>query len=146
VYADVREIEDGKRFGVRPVSHAELFETADIISVHVDDRASNRGMVSAALLGKAKSDLVFVNTSRGFVIDNAALAAFLKANAGAQAILDVHDPEPFPAGYPLLGLKNAHLTPHIGAATATAHRNMSWVVRDVWRVLSGEKPEFPAER
>lgn len=146
VYAEVREIDENKRFGARPVSHAELFETADIISVHVDDRASNRGMVNAALLGKAKSDLVFVNTSRGFVIDNAALAGFLKLNPGAQAILDVHDPEPFPAGYPLLGLKNAHLTPHIGAATATAHRNMSWVVRDVWRVLSGEKPEFPAER
>lgn len=146
LYADLAEIPDAKRFGARPVSHAELFEYADIISVHVDDRASNRGMVNAALLAKAKPELVFINTSRGFVIDNAALAGFLKSHPGAQAILDVHDPEPFPAGYPLLGLANAHLTPHIGAATATAHRNMSWVVRDVWRVLSGEKPEFAAER
>lgn len=146
VYAEVREIEEGKRSGASPVSHEELFETADIISVHVDDRASNREVVNAALLAKGKPGLVFINTSRGFVIDNEALAEFLKANPGAQAILDVHEPEPFPAGYPLLGLANAHLTPHIGAATATAHRNMSWVVRDVWRVLSGEKPEFAAER
>jgi phosphoglycerate dehydrogenase-like enzyme len=47
----------------------------------------------------------------------------------------VHDPEPFPESYPLLGLSNAHLSPHIAAATATAHANMSWVVRDVWDVL-----------
>jgi len=61
----------------------------------------------------------------------------MRANPGARAMLDVHEPEPFGADYPLLGLPNVRLSPHIAAATAPAHRNMSWVVRDVWRVLSG---------
>ena len=59
-------------------------------------------------------------------------------------MLDVHDPEPITPANPLLGLPNARLSPHIASATETAKRNMSWVVRDVWRVLNGERPEFPA--
>jgi phosphoglycerate dehydrogenase-like enzyme len=91
-----------------------------------------------------KRDVVLVNTSRGFVMDNAALRAFLLANPGAVALLDVHEPEPIAADYPLLGVANAHIAPHIGAATASANRNMSWVVRDLWKVLQGEEPEWPA--
>ena len=78
------------------------------------------------------------------MVDHPALAAFLRANPAAAALLDVHEPEPFTAESPLLGLANAHLSPHLAAATALAHGNMSWVVRDVWRVLSGAPPEFPA--
>jgi phosphoglycerate dehydrogenase-like enzyme len=144
VFNDLLEIPEARRSGARSVAKDELFESADVISIHVDDRAGNRGLVGAEMLSRCKPDVVFLNTSRGFVIEAPALAAFLRAHPAAQAILDVHDPEPFGPDYPLLGLKNAHLTPHIGAATATAHRNMSWVVRDVWRVLSGEKPEFAA--
>jgi len=71
-------------------------------------------------------------------------AKAMKDEAAAQALIDVHEPEPVTPDAPLLGLKNAHLSPHIGAATRTAQTNMSWVVRDVWRVLSGEQPESPA--
>jgi phosphoglycerate dehydrogenase-like enzyme len=60
-------------------------------------------------------------------------------------MLDVHDPsEPIKPDYPLLSLPNARLTPHLASGTERAKRNMSWVVRDVWRVLNGEKPEFEA--
>jgi phosphoglycerate dehydrogenase-like enzyme len=87
---------------------------------------------------------ILINTSRGFVVDGLGVAAWLRDDPSAQAILDVHDPEPIEADDPLLGMANAHLSPHIGAATRLAHGNMSWVVRDVWRVLRGEQPEFAA--
>jgi D-3-phosphoglycerate dehydrogenase len=77
-------------------------------------------------------------------MDADALSTFLRAHPTARALIDVHDPEPFDASYPLLGLSNAILSPHLAASTATAHVNMSWVVKDVWRVLNGEAPEHPA--
>ena len=88
--------------------------------------------------------MVLINTSRGFVVDNMALAAFLGSHPQAIALLDVHDPEPFGADYPLLGLPNARLYPHMAASTALADRNMSWVVRDVAAVLEGRRPRHPA--
>lgn len=128
----------------RSVSPEDLFAQGDIITVHIDDRAGNTDFVGADLLNCMKPDSIFVNASRGFVVDHAALASFLKANPDARCMLDVHVPEPVPADNPVFGLPNARLLPHIGAATAMAHRNMSWVVRDVWRVLQGEAPNHPA--
>lgn len=144
VYHDLLDIPVEQRWGAEPVSRDELCARADVLSVHVDGRRSNAGLINAACLSKCKADVVFINTSRGFVVDTHALADFLLAHPQAQALLDVHEPEPFPATYPLVDLPNAHLSAHIASATRLAHRNMSWVVRDVWRVLSGEEPEFPA--
>ena len=62
----------------------------------------------------------------------------------AGAAIDVFDPEPPGADYPLLGLDNVLLTPHMAARTHTAVENMSWVVRDVVAVLSGRAPRHPA--
>jgi phosphoglycerate dehydrogenase-like enzyme len=139
VYHDVREIPEAERQGAAPVSADELCESADVLSVHVDGRAANRGMIGAAQLARMRPDVVLVNTSRGMVIDPFALAGFMIAHPGAQALLDVHEPEPFDARYPLLDIPNVHLTPHIGAATRTAKRNMSWVVKDVWRELEAAR-------
>jgi len=137
LYHDLVDIPPEGRFGAEPVSFDELLSSADVLTVHVDGREGNRGLLGAAAFARMKSDVVLINTSRGFVVDPAACAAFMRANPGARAMLDVHEPEPFGADYPLLGLPNVRLSPHIAAATAPAHRNMSWVVRDVWRVLSG---------
>lgn len=144
LYHDLLEIPEGERSGARPVDLETLLRSSDIFTVHIDGRASNRKFVNADRLDLLKRDVVLVNASRGLVMDPIALAAFLWERPEAQAILDVHEPEPFGADYTLLSVPNAHLTSHIGAATATAHRNMSWVVKDIWRVLSGERPEFPA--
>ncbi|MEX2218072.1 MAG: NAD(P)-dependent oxidoreductase [Phycisphaerales bacterium] len=145
IYNDLLEIPPGRRSGAEPVPVDRLLAESDILSVHVDFREQNRDLVNAAALARCKPGLLFLNTSRGFVVDAAALAAFLRNNPGATAMIDVHDPhEPIPAGYPLLGLPNARLSPHLASGTTRAKRNMSWVVRDVWRVLNGEKPEFPA--
>jgi phosphoglycerate dehydrogenase-like enzyme len=144
IYHDLLEIAPEHRFGARPVSREELVRTSDILTVHVDGRPANRGLVGAGDFSAMKPEVVFVNTSRGFVVDNHALADFLIRRRGARALLDVHEPEPISASYPLLDLPNAHLSPHIASSTALANRSMSWVVKDVWRVLSGEPPHFPA--
>ncbi len=144
IYHDLVEVPTELRSGAEPVSFDELVHRSDILSVHVDERPTNRGLMNAKILAACPSDLLLINTSRGFVIDPAALARYLRANPAAQAALDVHEPEPPPADHPLMGLANCRLLPHLGAATAAAHRNMSWVVRDVWRVLAGERPEHEA--
>lgn len=145
LYHDLLDIPEPRRAGARPVPLNDLLARSDILTIHVDGRPENRNLLNGAAVARVKPTLLLLNTSRGFVVDHAALAAFLRATPTARAILDVHDPfEPISADYPLLGLPNARLTPHLASGTETAKRNMSWVVRDVWRVLSGEPPEFPA--
>lgn len=144
LYHDIREIPQDQRADARSMPLAELCARADVLTIHVDPREANRRFVNASLLAMCKPTVVLINTSRGLIVDDLALAGFLRKNPKAQALLDVHEPEPFGSDYPLLGLPNAHLSPHIAAATATAQENMSWVVRDVWRVLHGQEPEFPA--
>lgn len=130
--------------GATPVDLATLVAESDVLSLHVDGRGSNRHLVGPELLGRAKPDLLLLNTSRGLVVDHAALAVHLREHPAAMAILDVHDPEPFGADHPLLGLPNAHLLPHLASRTRTAMENMSWVVRDLVEVLAGRPPRWPA--
>lgn len=145
IYHELLEIPPARRAGATPVGVDRLLSESDVLTIHVDYRESNRGLLSADALARCGPEVLILNTSRGLVVDHAALAAFLRANPRARAVIDVHDPnEPIRADHPLLGLPNARLTPHLAACTETAKRNMSWVVRDVWRVLSGERPECPA--
>ena len=129
-----------------PVGVEELFQQCDVVSIHIDGRPGNRGFVSGRLLGLMKPGVMFVNAARGMLIDTQALAGFLRANPNARAMLDVHDPEPFGRDYPLLGLANARLYPHLAARTEAAMTSMSWVVRDIVAVIEGRRPEFSAPR
>ena len=115
-----------------------------LLTIHVDGRASNRELIDAGTLRRLKPDAVLLNTSRGFVVRQDDLASWLAGRPEAQAILDVHAEEPFAADDPLIALPNAHLAPHLASRTRTAMSNMSWVVRDLWRVLEGEPPHHPA--
>lgn len=144
IYHDLVEIPAEIRAGGEPVPRERLLAESDVLTVHVDGRHSNRGLIGVEAFAMMRGGVVFINTSRGHVLDGGPCAAFLRSHPAALALLDVHEPEPFGPDYPLLGLPNARHFPHIGAATASAHRAMSWVVRDVWRVLSGQKPEFVA--
>lgn len=144
LYHDVREIPANDRAGAILVSREELLAQSDVLSIHADSRPENRRLMNAESFALLKPSVVLVNTARGFLLDAEALAEFLRQNPGACSLLDVHDPEPFHAGHSLLGLPNAHLSPHIAAATSAAHEAMSWVVEDVWRVMNGEQPKFPA--
>lgn len=144
IFHDLLEIPEGDRRGADAVSMDAILAESDVLTIHVDGRDANRGLLDAGMLARMKSDAIILNTSRGFVIDEPALAAWLTRNPAAIALLDVHATEPFTDDDPLLGLPNAHLAPHLASRTATAMANMSWVVKDVWRVLQGETPRHPA--
>ncbi|MEM9753382.1 MAG: NAD(P)-dependent oxidoreductase [Planctomycetota bacterium] len=126
--------------------HVELYTGSHLVTVHADGRASNRHLLDAEAFATMRDDAVFINAARGMLVDHAALAAWLNDHPAAHAYLDVHDPEPptHPDQDALRTLPNATLLPHLASRTHTALANMSWVVRDVVRVLAGEPPEYPA--
>ncbi len=96
------------------VSLDELLRRADIVSLHCPLTPETRGMIGAPELAKMKKSAFLINTARGPVVDNAALAAALDAGDIAGAACDVFDMEPpLPADYPLLRCKNAIVTPHL---------------------------------
>lgn len=76
IYHDVRNIPNRDRHGAEPVTKQELCEHADIVTVHIDDRATNRHTVDTDAFGRMKSDVVFLNCARGLVVDPVAAAEF----------------------------------------------------------------------
>lgn len=126
------------------VDHKTLYANSDIVTIHVDGRRDNHHMLDAAAFKHLRDDCVFINAARGMLVDADDLAEWAKTHPRAHAILDVHDPEPPTADYPLYGLPNVRLLPHIASRTHQALDNMSWVVRDVVKVLEGEEPVSPA--
>jgi glyoxylate reductase len=95
----------------------ELLHESDFVSVHTPLNESTRNLVNADFLSKMKPNAVFVNTSRGPVVDQIALYEALKAKKIFAAGLDVTDPEPLPLDSPLLTLDNCVIVPHIGSAS-----------------------------
>lgn len=108
--------------GARKVTKETLFREADVISLHLVLSDRSRGTVGATEIGWMKPSAVIVNTSRGPLIDQAALIAALKSGAIAGAGLDVFEVEPLPLGHPLLEAPNTVLTPHLGYATEENYR------------------------
>ena len=106
--------EKAAQSGVEAVSKDELFERADIVSVHVRQSERTIGIVGAPELRRLGPDGLLVNTSRGPVVDEAALVAALNEGWIAGAALDVFDVEPLPLDHPLRRAPNTVLTPHIG--------------------------------
>jgi D-3-phosphoglycerate dehydrogenase len=144
IFNDLLDVRPHLTFPATAVDPPTLFREADVVTLHVDMRPGNEHLVGAPLLSLMKPTAILINASRGEVLDTAALAAAIRAKQIAGAAIDVFDPEPPPSDYPLLGLDNVLLTPHMAARTATAVENMSWVVRDVVEVLNGRPPKFPA--
>ncbi len=126
-----------------PVARDTLFQTADVISLHVPLTDATRGMIDAAALSYVRPGAMLINTSRGAVVESAALAQALCEHRVAGAALDVLDVEPPPADHPLLLAPNCILTPHVGARSILALSRMNDVVDDVIRVLEGKRPLFP---
>ncbi len=131
-------------FAATPLSKAQLFGQADIISLHVPLNESTRNLIDAEALKQFKKDSLLINTSRGGTIDSLALASALKSGALAAAALDVFDPEPLPASHPLMDAPNTLFTPHIGSRSIHGLARMNDVVDDVIRVLQGLPPLQPA--
>ncbi len=146
IYNDLLNVADQLKFPATAVDKPTLFREADIVTLHVDMKPGNQNLVSTEQLAMMKTDAVLINTSRGEVLDAAALAVTIKSGKLTGAALDVFWPEPPGADFPLLGLDRVLLTPHLAARTTTAMENMSWVVRDVMEVLQGRAPKFPAPK
>ncbi len=114
--------ETAKAQGAALVGKEELLARADVVSLHLVLSARTRGIIAAPDLARMKQGAVLINTSRGPLIDEAALIAALKANR-IVAALDVYDREPLPADHPLRTLSNSVLTPHIGYVVTEAMQN-----------------------
>jgi phosphoglycerate dehydrogenase-like enzyme len=95
----------------------ELLATSDVISIHLVLGERTRGLLGAGELAKMKPGAILVNTSRGPIVDEAALLEALASGRLAHAALDVYDREPLPADHPLRRLENVTLSPHLGYVT-----------------------------
>jgi phosphoglycerate dehydrogenase-like enzyme len=100
--------------GARRVERLELFSLADVLTIHLVLSDRTRGLVGATELALMKPTAYLVNTSRGPIVDEAALAEHLRAGRIAGAALDVYSVEPLPAGDPLRTLPDSVVTPHLG--------------------------------
>lgn len=123
----------------RAAGFDELIASSDIVSLHLPLLAGNRHLISDAVLDRMKPDAILVNTARGGLVDDAALARALASGRLLAAGLDVFEGEPIGADHPLCGLPNAMLTPHISAGTrdAMGHK-MAALFANVARFRDGE--------
>jgi phosphoglycerate dehydrogenase-like enzyme len=129
------------QLGVEKVENLDdLCAWADVVSLHAPDVDATRGMIGAAQLAALRDGATFINTARPALVDSAALEAELTSGRIA-AILDVADPDPLPAGHPLLGLPNVFVTPHVaGAMGNELHRLAELAVVEVERYAREEPP------
>jgi len=113
-----------------PLRLDEVLWKADVVSLHVPLTAETRNLIDATRLAMMKNDAILINTARGGVVDEAALAAALKAGTLGGAALDVFDPEPLPAGSPLADAPNLILTPHIAGVTSESNTRVSSMIAE----------------
>lgn len=106
--------EEESRFSASYLPLPDLLERNDFVSIHVPDTAATRSLIGRQELARMKPTAYLINTSRGHVVDEAALVEALARNRIAGAALDVFHEEPLPKGHPLTRLPNVVLTPHIG--------------------------------
>lgn len=110
--------------GARLVDKATLFAEADVITVHLQLSDRTRGLIGAADLARMKPTAYFINTSRGPIADERALADALRQKRIAGAAVDVFNAEPLPADHPFCQLDNLVLTPHLGYVTEENYRQI----------------------
>ncbi len=107
-----------------------LVAAADVVTLHVPLTPQTRNLVDAGTLARFKPGAILINTARGGVVDEAALAAALRAGKLGGAALDVFDAEPLPAGSPLTDCPNLILTPHVAGVTRESNVRVSTLIAD----------------
>jgi D-3-phosphoglycerate dehydrogenase len=132
------------RAGARRVGLDELLRESEYVTLHVPLDDSTRRLIDRAALARMRPDAILVNTCRGPVVDEAAVAEALDAGRLWGYGADVFDVEPPPADHPLIGRPDCLLTPHSAAQTIESLRNMAvGVATDVLGVLAGQPPLNP---
>jgi D-3-phosphoglycerate dehydrogenase len=125
--------------GVQFMTLEEVLQASDVISIHLKLTDQSRGLIGARELGLMKPGALFINTARGAVVDNAALAAALQSGHLAGAGIDVFEVEPVPLDHPLLACVNVVLTPHVADQTPEGMELLNCgVVDNVIAFLRGE--------
>jgi phosphoglycerate dehydrogenase-like enzyme len=125
--------------GVGYAGKDDLFRQSDFITIHVVLSPRTRGLVGAKELGLMKPTAFIVNTSRGPIIEEAALLAALRAKTIAGAGLDVFDVEPLPLDHPLRKMDNVVITPHLGYVSEQNYRHyFAGVAEDIRGFLDGK--------
>ena len=125
--------------GATRVELDELLARSDFVSVHADLNPTTKGLFGADKFGQMKPTAVFVNTSRGPLVDQTALAAALRDGTIFAAGLDVTDPEPLPTSHELYALPNCVIVPHIASATPDTRNAMARLCAN--NLLAGVKGE-----
>ena len=135
-----------QQLGVSRVDLEELFRTSDIISVHTPLTPETHHIVSRELIGLMKPTAVFVNTSRGPVVDESALIDALREGRIAAAGLDVFEKEPVDPENPLLSMSNVVVTPHSAGTTwDTWFRRAEFAYQNMQGVWDGDAPMAVAQ-
>jgi phosphoglycerate dehydrogenase-like enzyme len=124
--------------GVRRVEKDELLETADVVTIHTVLSKRTRGLIGREEIARMKPSAILINTSRGPIVDEAALVEALREGTIAGAGLDVYSEEPLPRQHPLRELRRAVLTPHLGYVTEKTYEMFyRGAVEDVAAWLKG---------
>lgn len=135
--------EDWKDYAAHTSDIEEVFEKADLITVHLPSTPATRGMFNAENFAKLKQGVIFVNTARGDLVEEAALYDALTTGQVAAAGLDVYAQEPCPGDNPLLKLENVIATPHTASLTHDSMDQMGLLAAmEIHRVLSGNAPQW----
>ncbi len=108
--------------GAQYATREALFSESDYISVHLVLGERSRGLIGAADMARMKKTAMLINTSRGPIIDEAAMLAALRSKSIGAAGLDVFDIEPMPANHPLRAMDNVVLSPHLGYVSDATYR------------------------
>jgi lactate dehydrogenase-like 2-hydroxyacid dehydrogenase len=122
--------DEAAQVGAERVSLDDLLQSSDFVSLHCPLRPETRHLINRDTLARMKPSAILINTTRGAVVDQAALYEALVNNVIAGAALDVTDPEPLPADDPLLRLPNALVVPHVGSATIGTRGKMAQIAID----------------
>jgi D-3-phosphoglycerate dehydrogenase len=141
------DLQRARRLEVELVARDDVFRQADVVSIHLRNTPEVRGLVGERELGLMKPTAYLINTARGALVDDAALAAALRSGQLAGAALDVFTEEPLPPEHnPFRDLSNVVLTPHIGAVTQEASaRSRAMPVDNIIAYLHG-RPQHIVDR
>lgn len=142
-YLDVKVVTE---WGATPVENlVELASMVDVLSLHVPLTSNTHHLINRDVIRAMKPNAILINTSRGPVVDEAALIEVLREGRIFGAGIDVFDPEPPAQDNPLLQFEQVVLTPHVGSFTDEGRELMGLtVVEDILRVLKGDKPKYIA--